>query len=493
MANFTPTTVTSRQLSLLTQFFPPDYAATGQFVHSLVKYFSHQGMDVKVFTGQPGYAYDSPLAPSWELLDGVAVHRTRVARFWPQRIRGRAMGGVLFCLRSLLKLLHPSFRGELLLVTTEPPYLAILAGLINYWFGLPYLCVVYDIYPDVAVALGMMSEQHWLVRFWYWCNRQIWRRASAIVVLSDTMKKQIVERCPDVADKVTVIHSWADPEQIYPLPKDRNWFALRYGLDQVFTVLYSGNMGRCHDIDTILEAALELRDEPVQFVFIGSGPKRKDLMERVKAANLTRCLFLPYQDQDVLPYSLAACDLSLVSLVQGVEGMVAPSKLYGSLAAGCPVAAICEPHSYLRSLLAEGAFGEAFDNGDGVGLAGFIRRLMANPDMGRQMGDRGRQFLLENFTPQHCAQAYLEVVLRCLHQDPGGSTAPLPPELNLAGLPGNGEKASETVYPATTLATQPTPHYDGQSYAVHEIASPNADTTPLPCTGASHYLPKLSC
>lgn len=404
----------SPQVSLLTQFFPPDYAATGQLIQDLVQYFSRQGVKVRVFTGQPGYTNDRPLAPKRELLDGVRVRRTRISRFWPQRMRGRAMGGMLFCLRSLLKLFKPGFWGQLLIVTTEPPYLAIVAYLMNYWFGLPYLCIVYDIYPDVAVALGVASEQNRLVRLWRWLNQRIWWRASAIVVLSDTMKAQITTCYPEGADKIAVIHSWANPDRIYPRPKAKNWFALRYGLDQVFTVLYSGNMGRCHDIDTILEAALELREEPVQFVFIGSGPKRKELMERVKEANLSRCLFLPYQDQEVLPFSLTACDLSLVSLVQGVEGLVAPSKLYGSLAAGRPVAAVCESHSYLRSLLAQGGFGQAFDNGDGMGLATFIRRLMANPELGHQMGDRGRQFLLENFTPEHCAQQYLEVVRKCL-------------------------------------------------------------------------------
>lgn len=422
MAKPSPESDRSPQVSFVTQFFPPDYAATGQLIQDLVQHFSRQGINVQVFTGQPGYTNDRPLAPKRELLDGVMVRRTRISRFWPQRIRGRAMGGGLFCLRSLLKLLQPGFRGQLLIVTTEPPYLAVLAYLMNCLFGLSYLCIVYDIYPDVAVALDVVSEQHWLVRLWHWFNQRVWRRASAIVVLSDTMKDQITARYPEVTDRIVVIHSWADPEQIYPRSKASNWFALRYGLDQVFTVLYSGNMGRCHDIDTILEAALELRDEAVQFVFIGSGPKREELREQVKAANLTRCLFLPYQDQEVLPFSLTACDLSLVSLVQGVEGLVAPSKLYGSLAAGSPVAAICESHSYLRSLLAQGGFGQAFDNGDGAGLAAFIRLLMANPELGRQMGDRGRRFLLDNFTPAHCAQQYLEVVLRCLEGEDGDGT-----------------------------------------------------------------------
>jgi glycosyltransferase involved in cell wall biosynthesis len=228
------------------------------------------------------------------------------------------------------------------------------------------------------------------------------------------MKQHILDQCPAAADRIVVIHNWADPEKIYPRPKADNWFAQRHGLDRVFTVLYSGNMGRCHDIDTILKAALELRHDPVRFVFVGSGAKRQCCVDQAEAAGLTNCLFLPYQARRDLPFSLTACDLSLVSLVPGVEGLVVPSKLYSSLAAGRPVAAICEPHSYLRSLLAEGQFGRAFRSGDGVGLAAFIRTLAENPGLGQQMGDRGRSYMQQRFTPTQGTHHYSEVVRACL-------------------------------------------------------------------------------
>lgn len=402
------------QVSILTQFFPPDYAATGQLVEELAQSFSRQGVGVQVFAGQPGYAYDRRLAAKQEEVQGVTIRRTRTSRLWPQRIRGRAVGGLLYCLRSLIKLLHPARRGQLLLVTTEPPYLPVLAYLMYCLFGQPYLCVVYDLYPEVALALGVVSKHHWLVRLWRWLNCRTWHQAEAIVVLSQTMKQRIVDHCPAAADKISVIHNWADPSLIVPLPKADNWFALRHQLDQVFTVLYSGNMGRCHDMDTILAAALALRHEPVRFVFIGAGAKRQFCVDHITRAALTNCLFLPYQTKETLPFSLTACDLSLVSLVEGVEGLVAPSKLYGSLAAGRPVAAICEPHSYLRSLLAEGGFGRAFSNGDGVGLANFIRTLVANPALVQQMGSQGRRYMQQKFTPEQGTHRYFEVVKACL-------------------------------------------------------------------------------
>ncbi len=417
------------QISILTQFFPPDYAATGQLVEELAQSFSRQGVGVQVFVGQPGYAYDRQLAPKHEMMGGVMVRRTRTVRLWPRRIRGRAVGGVLYCLRSLTKLVHPSRRGQLLLVTTEPPYLPILAYLMHRLFGQPYLCVVYDLYPEVAVALGVVSPWHWLVRLWRRFNYQAWCHAEAIVVLSHTMKQRIIDHCPQAQDKTSVIHNWADPTLIVPQPKANNWFAQKYGLDRRFTVLYSGNIGRCHDMDTILAAALALRHEPVQFVFIGAGAKRQPCETFVQTHGLTNCLFLPYQAKETLPFSLTACDLSLVSLVRGVEGLVAPSKLYGSLAAGRPVAAICEPHSYLRSLLQDGGFGQAFDNGDGAGLAQFIRQLRASPELVETLGQRGRHYLLEKFTPQHCAQRYVDVIGRCT-QMPGPVYAPSRPKVS---------------------------------------------------------------
>jgi glycosyltransferase involved in cell wall biosynthesis len=348
------------QLTVLTQFFPPDYAATGQLVEELTRSFCRNNIGVHVFTGQPGYAFDSQVAPKQEIVHGVRVYRSRTSRLWPRRIRGRAIGGVLYCIRSFFKLLHPHYRKALLLVTTEPPYLPVVAYLMHWLFNQPYVCLLYDLYPDVAVTLGVVPESSMIVKFWRWLNRLTWRHAKAIVVLSPTMKQRIVDICPEASGKIEVIHNWADPNLIRPIPKTENWFAHQHGLDQVFTVLYSGNMGRCHDMDTIMAAAIELRHEPVRFVFIGDGAKRRPCVELAQQQQLTNCLFLPYQPKQNLPFSLTACDLSLVSIDRDVEGLVAPSKFYGCLAAGRPIAAICEPHSYLRGMLADGQCGKGF-------------------------------------------------------------------------------------------------------------------------------------
>jgi glycosyltransferase involved in cell wall biosynthesis len=415
----------SINLSVIAQFFPPDYAATGQLIEELVKQLGQQGVNIEVFTSQPGYAFQSQTAPAVEWVDSrIRIQRSRTAQLWSSRIRGKAVNGVLYTLRALLYLLRAWRRNNILLVTTAPPFLPVIGYLAYLLFRLPYVCILYDLYPDIAIALGVVSKDSWLVRVWNAINKQVWLKAKGIVVLSPAMKQKILAHCPEVADKVSVIHSWANPEAIVPIPKVENWFAHKYALVNKFTVLYSGNMGRCHDIDTILEAAKQLQDESIQFVCIGAGAKREELIMEVKRLGLKNFTFLPYQDKQVLPYSLTACDLSLVSVDAITESLVAPSKLYSALASGRPIAVICSQSSYLKEMVAEANCGSTFENGDGQGLAQFIRFLSRDPQIGARMGKAGRQYLRSHFTPKVIAQQYLRVLQQAVLVDEVRTVSP---------------------------------------------------------------------
>ncbi|MEP0911428.1 glycosyltransferase family 4 protein [Leptolyngbya sp. GB1-A1] len=400
------------KISLVNQFFPPDYAPTGQLIEELAKQLDRQGAEVEVFTGQPGYAFRAAKAPASETIGQVQVKRSRTSQLFPHRIRGKAINGVLFSMRAFLYLLNPRRQNNVILLTSAPPFLPILGYLASLLFGISYVCLIYDLYPDIAVELGVISADHWLARCWQEANRKVWRRSKGVIVLSPAMKDRITKICPEIESKVSVIHSWANPNWIVPLPKEENWFAQEHQLIEPFTVLYSGNMGRCHDVDTILEAAIQLRNEPVRFVCIGAGAKREGLMQQVQQLGLRNFTFLPYQDRDVLPYSLTACDVSLVSVAEGMESLVAPSKLYSALSSGRPLAVICPQYSYLNQIVAEAACGASFRNGDGQGLAHFIRFLMHDRPKAEGMGAAGRAYLQRAFTPEAIARQYFKVLRR---------------------------------------------------------------------------------
>ncbi|MBD2201195.1 glycosyltransferase family 4 protein [Calothrix sp. FACHB-1219] len=404
----------SLNLSVITEFFPPDYAATGQLIEELVSQLSKQGVNIEVFTGQPGYAFGTSNAPTVEQVGRVRIQRSRSAQLWSRRVRGKAINGILFTLRAVLHLIRCVRRRNLLLLTSAPPFLPIVGYIAHLCFGLSYVCLIYDIYPDIAIALGVIPKNHWLGKFWQALNQKIWQKSQGVIVLSPAMKQRLVSTCPEIADKVSVIHSWGDPELIVPIVKKDNWFAKKYNLVNKFTVLYSGNMGRCHDLDTILAAAKQLQNEPIQFVCIGGGPKHDSFIEEVNHLGLSNFLFLPYQEKHILPYSLTACDLSLVSVEAGLESLVAPSKLYPALATGRPVAVICSQSSYLRQLITEAKCGDSFENGDSYGLAEFIRLLSNDQKLAENMGMASRKYLQSHFTPEIIAKQYLKVLQKAV-------------------------------------------------------------------------------
>ncbi|MEM9446949.1 MAG: glycosyltransferase family 4 protein [Cyanobacteria bacterium P01_E01_bin.6] len=408
-ANTTSRTVSPR-LIILNQFFTPDYAPTGQLLSELVTNLSQQGVRIRVFAGQPAYAFQSTDAPSRETHGHVSIRRSRLASLWPSRIRGKAVNGLFYCLRAALHLIRNAHHTDQILITTAPPFLPVLGYLAKMFLGMSYVCLIYDLYPDVAIQLSVIHEDHWVSRLWRWINRQVWNRADSIIVLSSSMKERVIAHCPEVSDKISIIHSWANPEVIVPRKKDENWFAHKHNLVTPFTVMYSGNMGRCHDAQTILETMQLLKDDPIQFVFIGGGAKRTHLIEQADALGLKNGLFLPYQDKADLPFSLTACDLSLVSVTPEAEGLVAPSKLYSALASQRPIAAICDRQSYLTSLIHDAECGATFTSGDSQGLADFIRLLHSTPAIAQQMGQSGRLYLQHHFTPDHIARQYHSVL-----------------------------------------------------------------------------------
>lgn len=397
-------------LLIITQFYPPDYAATGQLIEELANNLGQNNIQVNIFTGQPGYAFQKHQAPSFEIKNNVFIQRSRMTQLWSKRIRGKTLNGILFTLRAAYYLFKHSRQNDTVLITTAPPFLSIIGYLANLFFNLDYVCLVYDLYPDAAVELNIISENNLIAKLWNKINAVIWQKSNKIVVLSETMKKRIIAEHPKISSKVSVIHNWADANWIKPLTKQENWFARQYGIDKKFTVLYSGNLGRCHDLDTILGSIKLLKHEPIQFVFIGAGAKHEICRQTVTELNLNHCLFLPYQDRDNLPYSLTACDLALVTIAPGLEGVVAPSKVYGIMAAGKAIAAICEPHSYLRQLITEAKCGDCFNNNSSEDLAKFIMKLASNPELADKMGNAGRNYMKQNFTPQIIAQQYCDVL-----------------------------------------------------------------------------------
>jgi glycosyltransferase involved in cell wall biosynthesis len=252
---------------------------------------------------------------------------------------------------------------------------------------------VQDLYPEVAVALGALAARSAGARAMAALSRALLARSDRVVVLGEAMRERCIA-AGAAPERTVVLPNWADPAEIRPVLHLENPLRRELAGEAATLVLYSGNLGRAHDLETPLAAARLLRERrDLAFLFAGDGARRGEV-ERA-ARELPGVRLAPYRPRASLSDALSAGDVHLVTLAPGLAGLVEPSKAYAAMAVGRPALYVGpEGSEVARTILAEGC-GVAVANGDADGLARALAGLAADPDRRAAMGARGRRAVEE--------------------------------------------------------------------------------------------------
>lgn len=264
--------------------------------------------------------------------------------------------------------------------------------------------IVYDLYPDSLFSQGFVKRNSFLGRWWMTKNKQIFAKADCVFTLSEDMKKAVVQYVAE--DKIKIVYNWAHNEHIRPIDKKENVFLADLKLQDKFIVLYSGNMGMTHDIDVLVDVADRLKEnDKIHFLFIGEGAKKAVVEEKVARYGLKNCSVLPYQPLEVLPYSMGAADLAVVTTDAKQSGLSVPSKTYTYLATGAVLLCLAEENTELARLTRESRSGRCFVSQDLDGIAGYILQMVSDRRLLQEYKDNSRKASLR-YTPEN-AQKYV--------------------------------------------------------------------------------------
>ena len=334
--------------------------------------FASSGEKVILFTGHIELG-KKPLDPS------IKVVRSK---FYQRRSSfTRIVSWLIFSAHYFLYLIF-SKRPSKVLVVTNPPLAPVITFWVTRFKKIPYFILVYDLYPEALFQAGFTKSSNMIYRRWQKINNKIFIAAEKIFTLSESMKKAVAVYIPASEKKIKVIFNWVDSSYIEPMARESNPFVKEFNLNGKFVILYSGNMGLTHDLESVLDAATSLHDNPsVIFVFIGEGGKRQKLIDMKRDRNLANVLFLPYQTADFFPFAMASADIGIVTLGHGAEGISVPSKTYVTMAAGLCLLTIAPLDSELTRLVEDYKVGLSIGPGHGNQLAEQIIFLMKNPDV----------------------------------------------------------------------------------------------------------------
>ncbi len=395
----------------LNRFFYPDYSATSRMVSSLAFELASAGREVHVVTSRQ--LYDKPGAglPTYEIAHGVHIHRVGTTSFGRSRLPGRAMDYLSFYLTSWRCALSLTTPGDIIVAKTDPPMISLIGMAAARQRGAKLVNWLQDLYPEIAIEFGvplLIAPVRWLL----FLLRDIsLRAATANVVLGELPAKLILSRGVR-SNNVTIIHNWSEEDEVVPIAHADNMLRQAWGLSDKFVVGYSGNLGRTHEFLTMLSVSERFRnDDRIVFLVIGGGHQNDRLAHEVKARGLERSyLFVPYQERDVLKYSLGVPDVHWISLRPKFEGLIVPSKFYGIAAAGRPMISIGSKQGELGRLVETYQCGFAIEEGDVDSLENAIACLSRDHDLCARMGHRARSMLEHHFTRRQAFENWRSLI-----------------------------------------------------------------------------------
>lgn len=378
------------RILILTQWYPPEPAL---LLQELAQSLQKRGHQVTVLTGFPNYP-TGRLYPGYalrlrlqETLDSVPIVRVPL---YPEHSRSglrRALNYFSFALSSAF--LGPWYvqRPDVLFVYHPPLTIGIPAYILSRLWRVPFVYQIQDMWPETLSATGMLKNPRllgWIDRLARW----VYKKAHSILVISPGFRRNLLEKgVPD--EKIHVISNWVDPATYYQAEPDPE-LAQKLGLAGRFNVMYAGNIGEAQGLETVIETARLLRDDPqVQFVLVGDGVALPRLQRLVEQEGLTNVRFLGRYPAHEMPGLYALADALLVHLKDDpLFRITIPSKTLAYLGAGKPILAAVAGD--VADLIESVGAGLTCPPENASALAAAVRTLQGMPLEQRQaMGAKG--------------------------------------------------------------------------------------------------------
>ena len=383
-------------LIFFSQLYSPDNATTAIIMSDLAEDLASYGQNVKVICAQPTYLVKKK-SPKREVRNNVNIRRVWTFLFDKNKNLGRMLNS-LSCFFVMLASLFETEKEALLVFNTNPALLPLLGVIGRKLKKQRYVILIHDLWPELPAHTGMIRKGGLLYRIIDFLITMSFRHASGIIVLSNVMKKRVLHKIPGAANKIYVIHNWADANRIFPVAKENNQMINGLGLNNKKIVMYSGNLGRYQPLEVMIDTANELKSrKDILFLFVGNGGKKAKIQNMAEDLKLDNVKFLPFQPQERLSESLSMADVSLMGIYPENEGVIMPSKLYSLLAVGRPIICVSDPESEVADILEQADAGIQSSVNDPKELAKNILAIVDDPEKAVKMGQNGKTYFLEHF------------------------------------------------------------------------------------------------
>ena len=419
--------IQKKKILIYAHYYIPDTASTGQILQELAEGMLDK-FEVTIICVVPSYLgrieekYKTQRIYHEEI-NGVKIIRIRVPEFSKEN-KGSRVKNILMYFWGAIDATLKVGQIDYVFSISQPP---ILGGLLGIWGKFikraKFIYNIQDFNPE-QICATQYSHNKFLIILLLMLDKFSCRCSDLIITvgrdLVETVNKRFAgKRVP----KTIMINNWIDEQKIYPVTSQNPGviaFKKKYGLENKFIIMYSGNIGLYYDLQnviTVIEKFKTKNETPdgreVLFVFIGDGLERNNIIDYTKRHNMTNVMFLPYQRKEELIYSLNAADVHWCINAKGIKGVSCPSKAYGIMGAGKPMIGVLESGSEICSLIEEIGCGICCEPEDYTSIERIIDWYIENSTESQldEMGLKGRKYLEEHLTKNISINKYIQSII----------------------------------------------------------------------------------
>ena len=414
------------RILIISQFFPPEMGAPAARFFDFARHWIDAGHQVSVVT---------PF-PSWPT--GIIPHEYRKRLYQRERIgnidvyRGyvyasprvnfltKILGYISFMISAALIVLCARIQCDVV-ISTSPPLLPGLPGILASCLKrVPLVFDVRDIWPESAAQIGLVKSRT-LIRFLERIEMYIYRRSDLISVVTHGKINRLSDRgVPE--EKIVLIRNGVDlhlfdRESSKPLPADLAEIAKRHAC-----LTYAGILGVGQGLDTLIDSALNLREETpevyeqVAFVLIGDGPVGDHLRTRKEELHLDHVFFVGVRPREEVFAVLRRSYATIVSLCPRPDTHTVPSKLYEAMAPERPVILCAEGES--AEIVQQSKGGTVCEPGNACALSQAIRDYLQNAALADTHGQAARKYCEDRFDRHDISKRFLDILVHLAQSRP---------------------------------------------------------------------------
>ncbi len=396
---------------IFTQHFPPETMATGRRAFSLAEGLSRAGHDVVVVTAVPNHPASLKGAHLRARVGGepdagrFRVLRVPLYRSPDSRPVKRLLTYSSFMVSAAWRSLSVGRPDVIVAVSPLPTGFAAVPA--RFWYRAPLVYDLQDIWPASAAVVGVLRANGWMFRALKVFERLFYVCCTAIVGITRGFKDYLLGLGLP-SERVFVIPNGVDG-RLFARPRASHRVQRPKGLVGKFVVGYIGNLGLAQNLETALDAARLLMNEPVAFVFVGDGVDKQRLQALARRHGLNNAEFLGAVSHSDVPSIMEACDALLVMLRQApLFDITVPSKIYEYMRAGKPI--LCSVGGETAALVSQACCGVAVAPSDPEALAQAVRGLLRDPQRCAILGENGRRAAVEKYSSRRQVNEYARLL-----------------------------------------------------------------------------------